>query len=140
MSQTHRTPKQDYTTKKLGGCYTTITMGILPLAIHFLQLFGKASIAATVVATLLVILKIAIEYHRHISSKPVAAPTLHIAPAPISTASVAPFTQVPYHAPIAGCYLCQHHRPLRPYQIDTTHRVGVCQDCYSSLEATHHRF
>ena len=140
MKQHRTTLKQQHTTKK-PGCYTTITMGILPLAIHFLQLFGKVSTAATVVATILVILKVVIEYHRHINSKPVVALEQRNTPAYVaSTAPVTPFTLVPYHAPVAGCYLCQHHRPLRPYQIDATHRVGVCQDCYSTLEATHHRF
>ena len=132
MSRTHRITTIEHTMKQAAGCYTIFTVAILPLIIYFLQLFGKASTVATVIATALVVLKVAIEYHtsrqKH-NHAPAPAPAVPVPHAPL----------VPYRPPIAGCYVCQKQRPLRPYQFGANYHVGICQECYSSLEATRHR-
>jgi hypothetical protein len=123
MSQTHRAPTRHYTTP---GCYSTLTIAILPLVIYFLQLFGKASSLAACAAGVLVVLKILIEWlhawHHDSQSAPLLRPT-----------SRPRLVQV--QPPLAGCFLCGQIRQLHPYEV-SGHRVGICQRCHHCVAVT----
>ncbi len=113
LTQTHRTPTSHY---------TTLIVAIFPLAIYFFQLLGKVSSFAAGAAGVLVVLKVIVELHHHHaaprSSRPAPAPAL-----------------IQVEAPIAGCYLCQELRHLRPSNVGG-HRVGICQRCHHCLSFT----
>ncbi len=119
MSQSHRTPTPHYTTRKH---YSTFTIAILPLAIYFLQLLGKASFLAACAAGTLVVVKVFIELRHNSQRIPAHRPT----PSP---------RLVQVQAPLAGCYLCGEVRHLQPYAI-SGQRVGICQHCYHCVSFT----
>ena len=132
MFQSHRTPKQNFTT---GSCYTTLLVAVAPIAIYVLQLLGKISTPAACLAGILIITKALVEWH-------VAMRRLVHPQSNSLQSHKKPATQrvlVPYKAPVAGCYYCQRTRSLRAYPFEAGQKVGVCQDCYCTLEMSRHR-
>ena len=96
----------------------TLTTAIFPLLIYIFQLLGKASNAASGIAGMLLLLKIAVELRQHRLHVPRSRQTSRRRRAPQET--------------LAGCYFCEELHVLRPYHFDGL-RVGVCQHCYRNL-------